>query len=147
MMNTIQELATTLLVIQSVIGFAALVLACIGVGNVIIAGIHGRRYEYGVLRAIGGHKSLLTRLVLGEAILLALAGAAVGTGLGMHTAWVSSIHYRRLLGIAVNVSLPEWPTILGWLTVVVLAMLASLPGLLSVLKPQPSRLLAAGRND
>ena len=147
MMDTISEVATTLLVIQSVIGFSALVLACIGVGNVIIAGIHGRRYEYGVLRAIGGHKSLLTRLVLGEAILLALAGAAVGTGLGMHTAWVSSIHYRRLLGIAVNVSLPEWPTILGWLTVVVLAMLASLPGLMSVLKPQPSRLLAAGRND
>ncbi len=147
MMNTIQELATTLLVIQSVIGFAALVLACIGVGNVIIAGIHGRRYEYGVLRAIGGHKSLLTRLILGEAILLAVAGAIVGTALGMHTAWVSSIHYRRLLGIAVNVSLPQWPTILGWLTVIALAMLASLPGLLSVLKPQPSRLLAAGRND
>src|SRR6185503_1678789 len=98
-LKTINDVAAGLLAVQSTIAFAALMLACLGAGNVILANIHARRYEFGVLRAVGGHRGVLVRLILGEAAVLALTGAIVGTALGIHLAWVGAIHYRGLAGL------------------------------------------------
>lgn len=144
--KTINEVATAMMIVQSVVAFAALVLASLGVGNVILANIHGRRYEYGVLRAVGGHRSLLARLIFGEAIMLAITGALIGTLLGMHLAWVGVHHYRELAGLPLRLILPQWPTVFGWLTVIALTLLAALPGVWSVVRRQPAALLASGRN-
>ena len=144
--ETINEVAGAALAVQSTVAFAALVLACLGVGNVILANIHGRRYEYGVLRAVGAHRRLLVRLILGEAAILALTGALIGTMLGLHLAWVGSMHYRDLAGLPVRLVLPHLPAAAGWLVLLALTLLAALPGVWSVVRPQPSALLAAGRH-
>jgi putative ABC transport system permease protein len=60
-LKTVNEVAAAILTVESTIAFVALVLASLGVGNVILANIHGRRYEYGVLRAVGGHRRLLAK--------------------------------------------------------------------------------------
>src|SRR5690606_11097780 len=109
-MEMIKSVAVTMLNVQSAIAFAALILACIGVGNEIAANIHARGFEYGVLRAVGGQRSLLLRLIFGEAALLALGGAVTGTILGMHLGWVGTMFYRDLAGIDVVISFPAMPT-------------------------------------
>ncbi len=144
--KTVNEIAFAALTVQSTVAFAALVLASLGVGNVILANIHGRRYEYGVLRAVGGQRGLLVRLIFGEAALLAMTAAVVGTALGLHLAAMGAMNYRQLAGLPVRFNVPELPTALGWLTLLVLTLLAALPGVLSIVRPPPSALLAGGRH-
>src|SRR4029453_12237916 len=83
-LKTVNEVAAAILTVESTIAFVALVLGSSGVGNVNLPNIHGRRYEYGVLRAVGGHRRLLAKLILGEAAILAITGALTGTLLGIH---------------------------------------------------------------
>jgi putative ABC transport system permease protein len=144
--ETVNEIAFAALTVQSTVAFAALVLASLGVGNVILANIHGRRYEYGVLRAVGGQRGLLVRLIFGEAALLAIVAAIVGTGLGLHLAAIGAMNYRQLAGLPVRFVIPTMPTAIGWLTLLMLTLLAALPGVLSIVRPQPSALLAGGRH-
>ncbi len=145
-MSTINEVAFAALTVNTTVAFAALILASLGVGNVILANIHGRRYEYGVLRAMGGQRWLLTRLILAEAVLLALGGAIVGIGLGLHIAAVGAANYRDLAGLPVQFNVPLVPMLAGVLTLMALTAIASLPGILSVIRPHPSELLAGGRH-
>jgi putative ABC transport system permease protein len=145
-MKTLNDVSATLLTVQSTVAFAALLLASLGVGNVILANIHGRRYEYGVLRAIGGHRRMLVKLILGEAALLAITGALVGTLLGIHLAWMGAMNYRDLAGLPVQLSVPPIPAAIGWMVLIIITLLAALPGVWSVVRHQPSALLAAGRN-
>jgi putative ABC transport system permease protein len=144
--DTVNEIAFAALTVQSTVAFAALVLASLGVGNVILANIHGRRYEYGVLRAVGGQRGLLVRLIFGEAALLAIVAAVVGAGLGLHLAAMGALNYRQLAGLPVRFVIPVLPAAMGWLTLLALTLLAALPGVLSVVRPQPSALLAGGRH-
>lgn len=146
-METINTVATTLLNVQSAIAFSALLLACVGVGNVIAANIHARRFEYGVLRATGGHRNLLLRLIFGEAALLAVAGALTGTVLGIHLALVGATFYRDLAGVQVSIGFPTLPTAIGWGVLLLMALAAAVPATVSLMRGVPSDLLAAGRND
>lgn len=144
--KSVNEVAFAALAVQSTVAFAALVLASLGVGNVILANIHGRRFEYGVLRAVGGQRGLLVRLILGEAALLAIGGAIVGTGLGLHLAAIGAANYRDLAGLPVRLVIPWLPMLSGWLTLLGLTMLAAWPGIRSVVKPHAGALLAGGRH-
>lgn len=144
--KTVNEIAFAAMAVNTTVAFAALILACLGVGNVILANIHGRRFEYGVLRAVGGQRGLLARVILGESALLALAGALVGTALGLHLAAVGAANYRDLAGLPVRFNVPWLPTLAGWATLLILTALAALPGVLSVIRPQPGALLAGGRH-
>ncbi len=146
-MDMINEVARGLLNVQSAIAFSALLLACIGVGNVIAANIHVRRFEYGVLRATGGHRNLLLRLIFGEAVLLAVGGALTGTLLGMHLAFVGATFYRDLAGVQVSIGVPFVPTGIGWAVLLFMAIAAATPAALTVVRGRPSELLSAGRND
>ena len=53
----VDEVGKVILGMGGAIAFAALLLGCFGVGNVIAAQVSGRGYEFGVLRATGamGH--------------------------------------------------------------------------------------------
>lgn len=143
--ETVNAIAAGLLAVQSAIAFAALVLASLGVGNVVLANIHGRRYEYGVLRAVGAPTHMLARLVFAEAVVLAITAALVGTLLGLHLSAVAATHYRHLAGLPVRVTFPVIPTAIGWAVVIALTLLAAVPGVLSIVRPRPAALLAAGR--
>jgi len=145
-LKTIDKVAFAMLTVQSTVAFAALVLASIAVGNVILANIQGRRFEYGVLRAIGAHRGLLARLIFAESAIVAITGALVGTLLGLHLAWVGAIHYRELAGLPVVLRVPWGPIAAGLLVVLLLTVIATVPGVRAVIKPRPTALLAAGRN-
>lgn len=138
----LDEIGDTALAVTSSVAFAALVLACFGVGNVVAAGIASRRHEFGVLRAVGGSASLLPRLVLGEALLMALAAATVGTGLGMHLATMGTVWHRDLAGVPTHLVAPWIPATIGWLVTASMTVAAALPAALSLLRVSPRALLA-----
>jgi ABC-type antimicrobial peptide transport system permease subunit len=71
-------------------GMLALILAGIGVYGVIGAGVSARVNEIGVRMALGARAGQVLRMVLGEAMGLALIG--IGTGL------CASMLFTRLLG-------------------------------------------------
>jgi putative ABC transport system permease protein len=64
------------------LGAVSLLVGAIGVGNVMLIGMLERRSEIGLRRALGATKGHIRIQFLTEAMLLAVAGGAVGVGLG-----------------------------------------------------------------
>jgi len=60
----------------------ALFMGAVGVMNTTLMSVFERTREFGVLRAVGWSRGRLMIMVMGEALVIALAGAVVGTGLG-----------------------------------------------------------------
>ncbi len=67
------------LMVFSVVAVCAMLVACFGVANLIIAGIQARQFEFGWLRAVGAQRGLLARLVLGEALVIGFAACVLGS--------------------------------------------------------------------
>jgi predicted permease len=64
--------------LSSFFGALALVLACIGLYGLLSYEVAGRTRELGIRMALGAQRSDLLRLVVGQGILLVLAGTAIG---------------------------------------------------------------------
>ncbi|MAC20103.1 MAG: hypothetical protein CMJ23_10595 [Phycisphaerae bacterium] len=141
----VEEIGAQILAVTASIAMAALILACLGVGNVVAAGITARGFEFGVLRAVGGNPGTAPRLVLAEILVTSVAAVITGTALGVHLAWVGVLMYEDLAGIDLTLTIPVVATLLGALMVIVSALIASLPASLSLLKRSPRALLATGR--
>ncbi len=60
----------------------ALVIGAIGVMNTTVMSVFERTREFGVLRAVGWTRARVLSLVMGEALLISLGGAAVGVAAG-----------------------------------------------------------------
>ena len=72
-----QAFAEVLLVVSAV-PFGAMLVASLGVTNTIMASVRTRRWQLGVLRAVGLTRSQLLRLILGESVLIGVVGIAMG---------------------------------------------------------------------
>ena len=144
--RTIRELAhekvDELVRIASALALAALLIGCIGVGHLVLANLHARRFEYGVLRAVGSPRALLARLVLGETLLVALAGCITGALLGLHLAEAVHTLRRLIFGIRYDAQ-PAWDVITwGSAVVACFALLATLPAVWRLCATSPRSLLA-----
>ena len=65
-----------------IITILALLLGAVVVINTMAMAVIERRKEFGVLAAVGWSRMRIARLILGETLVVSLAGAAVGLGLG-----------------------------------------------------------------
>jgi putative ABC transport system permease protein len=133
------------LLIFSLVAVAAMLVACLGVSNLIVAGIQARQFEFGVLRAVGAPRGLLSRLVLGEALLIALTACVVGSVMGVHAAKAGQRVNEALLGIRLTGWPPALPTALGWLAVIVITLGAATPAVVALARKPVRELLAAVR--
>jgi putative ABC transport system permease protein len=87
-----------------VVAAIALVIGAVGVANTMAMSILERRGEIGALRAIGWPKRRVILLILIESVLLAVAGAATGTVLGL--AIITGLsHWRMTAGLVQG----DWP--------------------------------------
>jgi putative ABC transport system permease protein len=122
-----------------------LLLACFAVGNVVAAGIASRKYEFGVLRAVGAPNGTVGRIVLGEVLIMACTASIIGFGMGMHLAWMGTTLYRDLAGLMLELVVPLTPIVLGILVMTTLTVAAAVPAILSLLRRPTRELLASGR--
>ena len=79
--SIIDSLHQVFLIVQSilgVIGGIALVVAGLGIANVMIVAVLERTREIGVLKAIGARRRDIRRLFLSESLIIGLVGGAVG---------------------------------------------------------------------
>jgi predicted permease len=92
-----------------------LLVACLNLADLLLARGHVRRQELAIRLSLGGGRSRLTRQLLTEGLLLALAGGAVGL-------WLSTSATKALLAslrpvLPVAVTLPDvgldWRVLLG----------------------------------
>jgi putative ABC transport system permease protein len=133
------------LLFASSIAFAAMAVASLGVTNTIMASVRSRRWQFGVMRAVGVTRSQLLRLVLAEAMLLGLVGCAMGLTGGV----LLSIDARGLNAFLVGYIPPfVFPWGIVWIGVGVVmgvSLLASIWPAIAVARTEPLTLLQAGR--
>ncbi|GJM17841.1 MAG: ABC transporter [Phycisphaeraceae bacterium] len=138
-------LVGTSLVVFSSVAVGSMLIACFGVANLIAAGIHTRRFEFGVLRSVGGSKGLLTRLIGAEACIIALTACVVGTAMGLQSAWAGRTLYQHLIGVDLHFRIPFVAIACGWAFVITLTIGAAAPSMVILNRRKPRELLASGR--
>jgi putative ABC transport system permease protein len=81
------------------LGAVALLVGAIGVANIMVIAVLERRSEIGLRRALGATKGQIRAQFLAEAILLSLAGGAVGVGAGAAATAIYTRGHHELLVI------------------------------------------------
>lgn len=141
----IEAVFASTLVVFSTVAIGAMLVACFGVANLIIAEINARRYEMGVLRAVGASKGQLVRLITAQALIIALSACVLGTGLGIQAAWGGREMNRRVIGIDLESALPLDAIAIAWACAIVLSLLAAAPSAMRLGRSQIRNLLISPR--
>ncbi len=93
--------------LMSAMPAVALIVAAMGVANLMMANVNARRRQIAVIRAVGGTKSQIVRLILVEAIALGMLGIVAGIALGFHAADSANQVTANLFGF-------ESPMVVPW---------------------------------
>jgi predicted permease len=119
------------------LGFASLLLGAAGLFSVIsyIAGQRSR--EFAVRIALGASRPNILRLVMREALTMALGGTAVGAGLGM---WAGFLLWKQMWGVY---PVDAGALIAGETTLLLVTMLACLVPALRATRANPVDVLRA----
>ncbi|MCZ6815135.1 MAG: ABC transporter permease [Planctomycetota bacterium] len=112
----------------SAIPLVGMIVAALGVANLMTANVASRAHEIAVLRAVGTTRSQVARIVVAEAVILGLLGSLVGVALGVYLGQTSNTMTRLLTGSAPDLTIP-------WRLVSAGAGLATLLCLLAALLP------------
>ncbi len=143
--DKIRLFATGMLLVFSAVSIMAMLVACFGVANLVVASIEARRFEFGVLRAVGGTRGLLVRLVIAETVLVAIAASILGTLMGLQGGYAGQRLYGLLLGLVLELRPPWLAIALGSLVVGLLTLLAACPAIWRLGRTTPLALLGATR--
>ncbi len=141
--DQIRLFATGALAVFGAIAVISMLVACFGVANIIIAGIDARQFEFGVLRAVGARRTLLSRLIAGEALLIALAACILGIAMGIQGSWAGQRLDRLLLGLELDLRPPPVPILLSCVALIVLTLAAAMPAIVRLGRKKPRELLGA----
>ncbi|MBK1790848.1 ABC transporter permease [Persicirhabdus sediminis] len=146
--ENIRTSATKWLWAASVLPLVALLIGCLGVMTVIVASVRSRRWQLGVLRAIGFSRWTLARLVVVEAVLIGLVGCFVSSLFGILFGWCGtalSKHVSFFGGMSTELELSISSILIGVVMTLVLVIFASLVPAISVGLAKPLDLLRVGR--
>jgi len=132
---SVQRYLNVVEIVLTAIGSIALVIACLGITNALLAAVRERRREIGVLKAIGARDRDVLFVFLIEASLLGALGGVLGSLGGWAAASVvgivvnSYLTAQGLLGVQLG---PSWGVLL--LGVLGSTLLASVAGAVPALK-------------
>lgn len=131
----------SILLATSVVALINMLIASLGVANIIIHSVEQRRYELGVLRAVGAQRGLLMRMIAVETVIIAVTASILGTLMGTQLSWAAQHLHRALLGIEWNLKPPLMPILMGSGVVLVICLLASVPAVFRLNRAHPCELL------
>jgi putative ABC transport system permease protein len=117
------------------LGAVALLVGAVGVANIMIISVLERRSEIGLRRALGATRGQIRIQFLAEAILLALAGGAVGVAAGA----AATVIYASAKGWAVVIPALAWGGGIG--AAVVIGAVAGLVPALRAARLSPTEAL------
>ncbi|MFO7917005.1 MAG: ABC transporter permease [Anaerolineae bacterium] len=72
------------------VALIAAIVGGVGMMNTMLMSVFERTQEIGVLRAVGWRRGHILRMILGESLLLAIVGGAMGIGLGATLTWLAA---------------------------------------------------------
>ena len=127
-----------------------LAVTALGVVNAVLASLRARRWEMGVLRAIGLTRSGLFRMILAEAILIGLAACMLSLVFGMTAGWcgVGISQYVSFFGGMDSPLIVPWSNLLiGFSATLALCLTAALWPAVSTGRMEPLALLQSGRGS
>lgn len=139
----ILEFMRAILLATSAVAIINMLIASLGVANVIINSVEQRRFELGVLRAVGGRRAMLARMIAAEAVLIAVTASVLGTLMGTQLSLAAQHLHRALLGVVWNLRPPPLPIAAGCAIVLVICLLASVPAAARLNRLKPRELLTA----
>lgn len=127
-----------------------LLVVSLGVVNTVAASVRARRWEFGVLRAIGLRRFGLVKLVFAEALLVGLVASVLSFAFGLVTGWtclglVRYVSNPWFEGVATPLTVPWSVVAVGYGMTFVLCFLAALWPALSAGRSEPLKLLQGGR--
>ncbi len=126
-----------------------LLVTSLGVVNAIVASVRARRWELGVLRAIGVTRSTLVRMVLAEAILVGVVACALSLAFGFGASWsgVAVAQYLSFFGGLAPPMVVPWRPLLGGVGATLgLCLLAGLWPAAAIGRADTLELLQGGRS-
>jgi len=89
------------------ISLVALTVGGLLVANTVMMSVYERIREFGVMRALGARRGFIFRLVLLEALLLALLGGVLGLGLGGIASSAINLYTLDQVGLALSAVTPR----------------------------------------
>lgn len=127
---------------------AILAISILGVLNALLASVRARRWEFGVLRAMGFSRGALVRLVLAEGLLLGLVACLASLLFGILAGWCGAGISRFASffgGMPIVLTIPWLEVGLGLSAALLVATLAAAWPALAVGRSETLHLLRQGR--
>jgi len=120
-LQTFDKILSTLTYAVGGIAAISLVVAGIMIMNVMLVAVSQRTAEIGLLKALGASRRQIIRLILTEALLLTLIGAAAGFVIGIFGSWGIRLAFPDLQAYP-----PVWAMLASLLVALVTGLLFSL---------------------
>ncbi|MBQ1334576.1 MAG: ABC transporter permease [Clostridia bacterium] len=114
----------------------ALIGSALGISNLVTASVMERSQEIGLLKAIGAHDGMISRLVLTEIIITAIIGGIIGYFAGIGFAQIVG---HSVFGSAIDIKLMIIPIVA--ILVVAVTLAGSIPAVRMVLRLEPAEVL------
>ncbi|QDT33116.1 ABC transporter permease [Thalassoglobus polymorphus] len=131
----------------STLPLIALLIASLGVLNVLIASIRSRRWEFGVLRAIGFTSSELARAILVEGLLISCVAGLLSLGFGILAGWCGcgmAQYVSFFGGLHPPVVIPWFPITIGMIFLLALGIGVAIWPAFTISRTRPLELLQRG---
>lgn len=104
--NAIDREINSMTTLLTAVPTVALIVAAIGVANLMTANVTSRIKQLAILRAVGATRGLVLRLVIGEALVLGLLGSGLGLALGLALARNTTVMTERMYGMEIPFETP-----------------------------------------
>lgn len=104
--DTIDSELTRVTYLLTAVPTVALLVAALGVANLMTANIAARTRQIAIMRAVGATRGQILRLVVGEALVLGVLGSGLGLALGLHLTWNLNHMTLRMWGLDVPFIVP-----------------------------------------
>jgi putative ABC transport system permease protein len=133
---------------MSQLPLVTLLVTSLGVVNAVLASVRSRRWEMGVLRAVGLTRFGLVRIILAEAMLIGLVACLASLGFGVMAGWCGvgiSQYVSFFGGMATPLVIPWAKLAMGFAATLLLCLAAALWPAITTGRSEPLKLLQAGR--